>query len=110
MRCMSLKYSKRQGTRAAVMEDQVSEQVKARRSDVLWSWKRPCRVSTGSALQAAGYRSCLRRQLRLGGKWYMMGHTPQYVKAALPLEDGMNQGRVSVGRIMELFASGLLER
>ena len=29
------KYSKRQGTRAAVMEDQVSEQVKARRSDVL---------------------------------------------------------------------------
>ena len=29
------KYSKRQGTRAAVMEDQVPEQVKARRSDVL---------------------------------------------------------------------------
>ena len=60
------KYSKRQGTRAAVMEDQVSEQVKARRSDVLLELERPCRVSTGSALQAAGYRSCLRRQLRLG--------------------------------------------
>ena len=37
----------------------------------------------------------------------MMGHTPQYVKAALPLEDGMNREEFG-GRIMELFASGLL--
>jgi len=41
------------------------------------------------------------------GKWYMIGHTPQYVRAALPLEDGMDQEQFA-GRIMELSASGLL--
>ena len=36
----------------------------------------------------------------------MMGH-PQYVRRQPPLEDGMNRKSMA-GRIMELFASGLL--
>ena len=37
----------------------------------------------------------------------MTGYTPQYVKAALLLEDGMDRKQLA-GRIMELSASGLL--
>nr|WP_304052259.1 tRNA (N(6)-L-threonylcarbamoyladenosine(37)-C(2))-methylthiotransferase MtaB [Enterocloster clostridioformis] len=101
------KYSKRQGTKAAVMEDQVLEQVKARRSDVLLELERT--MSRGYRERFVGSRVSVlfEEGAEIEGKWYMIGHTPQYVRAALPLEDGMDQEQFA-GRIMELSASGLL--
>lgn len=101
------KYSKRQGTRAAVMEDQVSEQVKARRSDVLLELEKTMSREYRERFVGSRVSVLFEEAAEIGGKWYMMGHTPQYVKAALPLEDGMNREEFG-GRIMELFASGLL--
>ena len=95
------KYSKRQGTRAAVMEDQVSEQVKLLELEKTMSREYRERFA-GSRVSVL-----FEEAAEIGGKWYMMGHTPQYVRAALPLEDGMNREEFG-GRIMELFASGLL--
>ena len=101
------KYSKRQGTRAAVMEDQVPEQVKARRSDVLLELEKTMSREYRERFVGSRVSVLFEEAAEIGGKWYMMGHTPQYVKAALPLEDGMNREEFG-GRIMELFASGLL--
>ena len=101
------KYSKRQGTRAAVMEDQVSEQVKARRSDVLLELEKTMSREYRERFAGSRVSVLFEEAAEIGGKWYMMGHTPQYVKVALPLEDGMNREEFG-GRIMELFASGLL--
>ena len=101
------KYSKRQGTRAAVMEDQVSEQVKARRSDVLLELEKTMSREYRERFAGSRVSVLFEEAAEIGGKWYMMGHTPQYVKAALPLEDGMNREEFG-GRIMELFVSGLL--
>lgn len=101
------KYSKRQGTRAAVMEDQVSEQVKARRSDVLLELEKTMSCEYRERFAGSRVSVLFEEAAEIGGKWYMMGHTPQYVRAALPLEDGMNREEFG-GRIMELFASGLL--
>ena len=101
------KYSKRQGTRAAVMEDQVSEQVKARRSDVLLELEKTMSREYTERFAGSRVSVLFEEAAEIGGKWYMMGHTPQYVRAALPLEDGMNREEFG-GRIMELFASGLL--
>ena len=101
------KYSKRQGTRAAVMEDQVSEQVKARRSDVLLELEKTMSREYRERFAGSRVSVLFKEAAEIGGKWYMMGHTPQYVRAALPLEDGMNREEFG-GRIMELFASGLL--
>ena len=101
------KYSKRQGTRAAVMEDQVSEQVKARRSDVLLELEKTMSREYRERFAGSRLSVLFEEAAEIGGKWYMMGHTPQYVRAALPLEDGMNREEFG-GRIMELFASGLL--
>ena len=101
------KYSKRQGTRAAVMEDQVSEQVKARRSDVLLELEKTMSREYRERFAGSRVSVLFGEAAEIGGKWYMMGHTPQYVRAALPLEDGMNREEFG-GRIMELFASGLL--
>ena len=110
VRCYEMhvfKYSKRQGTRAAVMEDQVSEQVKARRSDVLLELEKTMSREYRERFAGSRVSVLFEEAAEIGGKWYMMGHTPQYVKAALPLEDGMNREEFG-GRIMELFASGLL--
>ena len=101
------KYSKRQGTRAAVMEDQVSEQVKARRSDVLLELEKTMSREYRERFAGSRVSVLFEEAAEIGGKWYMMGHTPQYVRAALPLEYGMNREEFG-GRIMELFASGLL--
>ena len=101
------KYSKRQGTRAAVMEDQVSEQVKARRSDVLLELEKTMSREYRERFAGSRVSVLFEEAAEIGGKWYMMGHTPQYVRAALPLEDGMNREEFG-GRIMELFASVLL--
>ena len=101
------KYSKRQGTRAAVMEAQVSEQVKARRSDVLLELEKTMSREYRERFAGSRVSVLFEEAAEIGGKWYMMGHTPQYVRAALPLEDGMNREEFG-GRIMELFASGLL--
>ena len=101
------KYSKRQGTRAAVMEDQVSEQVKARRSDVLLELEKTMSREYRERFAGSRVSVLFEEAAEIGGKWYMMGHTPQYVRAALPLEDGMNREEFG-GRIMGLFASGLL--
>ena len=101
------KYSKRQGTRAAVMEDQVPEQVKARRSDVLLELEKTMSREYRERFAGSRVSVLFEEAAEIGEKWYMMGHTPQYVKAALPLEDGMNREEFG-GRIMELFASGLL--
>ena len=101
------KYSKRQGTRAAVMEDQVPEQVKARLSDVLLELEKTMSREYRERFAGSRVSVLFEEAAEIGGKWYMMGHTPQYVRAALPLEDGMNREEFG-GRIMELFASGLL--
>ena len=101
------KYSRRQGTRAAVMADQVPEQVKARRSDVLLELEKT--MSRRYRERFAGKRVSVlfEEAAEMEGKWYMTGYTPQYVKAALLLEDGMDRKQLA-GRIMELSASGLL--
>ena len=101
------KYSKRQGTKAAVMKDQVSEQVKARRSDVLLELERTMSREYRERFVGSRILVLFEEETEIGGKWYMIGHTPQYVRAALPLEDGMDREELA-GRIMELSASGLL--
>ena len=90
------KYSKRQGTRAAVMEDQVSEQVKARRSDVLLELEKTMSREYRERFAGSRVSVLFEEAAEIGGKWYMMGHTPQYVRAALPLEDGMNREELSL--------------
>ena len=88
-------------------EETRSFQVKARRSDVLLELEKTMSREYRERFVGSRVSVLFEETAEIGGKWYMMGHTPQYVKAALPLEDGMNREEFG-GRIMELFASGLL--
>lgn len=84
------KYSKRAGTRAAVMPAQVPEQVKSLRSDRLLSQE--VRLSKAYREQFLGTETelLLEEPVQIGEARYMLGHTRHYVKGAVLLtgEDG----------------------
>jgi len=84
------KYSKRAGTVAASMEGQITEQVKAERSN---------RLSEIVNIQSKEYRlsfvnkpvSVLLEEVKqIEGKNYMVGHTPEYVMVAYPTQEDLS--------------------
>ena len=84
------KYSRRAGTRAADMPDQVPEGTKSVRSDILLALEKQ---------QSLEYRGTeeeilLEEPIEIDGTKYMMGHTRQYVKGAVPYEEGLKNKTV----------------
>ena len=100
------KYSKRAGTRAAVMPDQVPEQVKGRRSDVLLELEASMSREYREHFIGSSVWVLFEDMAEVEGRKYIIGHTPQYVKAALAVKDG-EENRLS-GQILCLKAAGLL--
>ena len=83
------KYSRREGTKAAAMADQIPESVKAERSQRM--------IELGKQKQAAYERSflgqevevLLEEQMETGGRKYQVGHTREYLKIALETEENL---------------------
>lgn len=84
------KYSKRKGTRAAVMENQVSEQMKTKRSNILLELGRKCSKEYRSFWIGKEVSVLLEEKIRLDGDSYMVGHTKEYVKVAVKGEFSSN--------------------
>lgn len=101
------KYSRRRGTVAAAMDNQVPEQVKAQRSAGLLELERQ---------QSAAYRqgyigneiTILTEEAReIDGKEYRVGHTETYVKAAVLAEKAGGNQLIS-GRAVKLLEEDIL--
>ncbi len=80
------KYSKRQGTKAAAMESQITESEKSRRSAILAQAEKEM-----SHAFRAGYRNrevtvLFEEKKEIDGTMYWVGHTPQYIRAAKAAE------------------------
>ena len=81
------KYSKRAGTTAAQMPEQVPEQVKTVRSNELLSMeKRQSRKFRERYIGKAA-EVLLEETKEIGGRLYRIGHTKDYVKIAVPLSE-----------------------
>lgn len=81
------KYSLRKGTRAAQMEHQIPEGAKARRSEVLFEDlsamnREYLEWHIGRELEVL-----MEEEVSFGGKRYFLGHTKEYVKAAVLLPE-----------------------
>ncbi len=76
------KYSRRQGTRAADMEGQLTEAQKAARSECLMELEREMsrmyRQAYAGKMQEVLFEETMERE----GKTYWTGHTPNYIKVA----------------------------
>lgn len=77
------KYSKRKGTKAAVMDGQIPEQIKAKRSDVLLAMDERDSEEFRSYYLNKITTVLLEEEKVIHGKSYWLGHTKEYVKVAL---------------------------
>ena len=90
------KYSRRSGTKAAVMPDQVSEQVKAERSAVM--------IGLGERKRAAYEKRYVGREVEvlveedavMDGRCVQVGHTKEYIKVALESNEDLKNRIVKV--------------
>ncbi len=90
------KYSRREGTKAAAMGDQVDEQTKAERSALM--------IILGERKREAYERSFIGKEVEVlveeealvGGKSVQTGHTKEYIKIALDTEENLRNCIVNV--------------
>lgn len=97
------KYSKREGTAAAKMGGQLTEAVKSARSDVLLEMNEVNRKAYEERLSKRPAEILLEEEKVIGGKHYMIGHTREYIRAALPVAGSETEaslrGQIIRGRI-----------
>lgn len=74
------KYSKREGTKAALMENQVPEEVKAARSNVMLELSRRKQAAYEQKLIGTTVEVLVEETAVIGGEPYQVGHTKEYVK------------------------------
>lgn len=91
------KYSRREGTRAAAMPDQIPEQEKTRRSHILLELDARRRQGYMESFLGEEKEVLLEEKVELDGKSWWVGHTREYLKAIVP-DDGKNRmnQRISV--------------
>lgn len=84
------KYSKREGTRAAVMPGQVPDKIKALRSNELLVMEREQSAEFRSNYIGKQAQVLLEEVKEIKGKEYCLGHTADYVKVAVLITDREN--------------------
>ncbi|MDO5417108.1 MAG: tRNA (N(6)-L-threonylcarbamoyladenosine(37)-C(2))-methylthiotransferase MtaB [Lachnospiraceae bacterium] len=94
------KYSRRGGTRAAVMPDQIPETVKGQRSDVLLKLEAEMSEEYRRSFLGKRNQVLLEEEIQIDGISYMTGFTKEYVKAAVPMENLGNPAGSFKGRIV----------
>lgn len=95
------KYSKRKGTRAAEMPDQVSEQVKAERSDVLLALNRENKSAFLKEWTGEECQVLFEEKIAVGGRELWAGYTKEYIRAVMPGEDSL-ENQILEGRLAPL--------
>ena len=99
------KYSKRKGTRAAQMDGQLTEAEKSRRSAVLAESEKQMSHAYRTSLIGSDAEVLFEEKKEIGGKVYWIGHTPQYVKAAIEADSSRDLGN----QIVRGTITGFLE-
>ncbi|WP_077611961.1 tRNA (N(6)-L-threonylcarbamoyladenosine(37)-C(2))-methylthiotransferase MtaB [Clostridium sp. Marseille-P2415] len=96
------KFSRRSGTRAAAMQDQIPESVKAERSNELLRLEGDMSLSYRKSFLGTGTEVLMEEEYEWNGVRYMIGHTREYVKAVVPYEEGL-KGALVQGTMVEML-------
>ncbi|MDF2889180.1 MAG: MiaB-like tRNA modifying enzyme [Lacrimispora sp.] len=101
------KYSVRNGTRAADMPDQIPESVKTQRSGELLSLEREMSLSYRKSHLGSQTEVLMEEEYEVAGKRYMIGHTREYIKAAVPFEEGI-KGTMVKGTLWKMLTDEII--
>ena len=97
------KYSKRQGTKAAVMENQVREEIKTVRSDKLISLGENLRKEYLDSFMDMEAEVLIEEPMIIEGKKYMTGHTREYVRVVVEIPEKY------IGEIVPVILKGRIK-
>ena len=101
------KYSKRKGTRAAVMPDQIDEQIKAARSEKLIALGHDMSKEFRKFYIGKNEEVLFEEKVVIGDKEYFVGYTKEYVKVAKKTDENLENQIVS-GRISGMLTDEIL--
>lgn len=89
------KYSKREGTKAAVMENQIPEQVKSERSNVLIELGCKKKKEYEAFFVGKTVDVLIEERIILDGKEYWTGHTKEYIRVVTESEENLENQSVN---------------
>lgn len=101
------KYSKRKGTRAAAMPDQIDEQIKAARSEKLIALGHDMSKEFRKFYIGKNEEVLFEEKAVIGDKEYFVGYTKEYVKVAKKTDENLENQIVS-GRISGMLTDEIL--
>lgn len=101
------KYSKRKGTRAAVMPDQIDERIKAARSEKLIALGHDMSKEFRKFYIGKNEEALFEEKAVIGDKEYFVGYTKEYVKVAKKTDENLENQIVS-GRISGMLTDEIL--
>ncbi len=101
------KYSKRRGTVAASMKEQVPEEVKAVRSDRLLAMEAVKSEEFRAAHLHTQTAVLFEEAKVIDEKIYQIGYSREYIRAALPCEEDLS-GQIIEGRFADFLKSDIL--
>lgn len=96
------KYSRRAGTRAADMPGQLTENQKGQRSDVLLKLDQEMSLEYRRSFLGEEKEVLMEEKIVIDGTEYLVGHTREYVKAAIPWEEG-KKGAMITGTMASML-------
>lgn len=101
------KYSKRKGTPAAVMENQVPEETKASRSNLLLTMEKMQSKEFRETFLGREEEILFEEGKEIGGDFYQIGHTKQYVKVAKKSEKSLSN-TIIAGKITKFLLDDIM--
>ncbi len=101
------KYSRRAGTRADRMPEQVPEQIKNVRSEALLLLEKQMSKAYRESFLGKKKTVLLEEKTEIGGHAYMIGHTMEYVKAVVPYADDL-KNKMTEGILTEALNDEVL--
>ena len=101
-------YSKREGTKAAVMEDQIQEPVKKERCKILIEIGKKHQEDYMRQFNGQEKEVLFEEKQMIDGKEFWVGHTMEYLKAALKTDENMENKVINV-KLTDLLPQGILE-
>ena len=90
------KYSRREGTKAAAMPDQVPEEEKTRRSNILLDLNRKKQAAYEQRLLGTTQEVLIEEEIQRNGEIYQVGHTREYVKVGIRTEEKLANRLVQI--------------
>ncbi len=102
------KYSRRRGTKAAAMEGHLTETVKAKRSEKMLELHDRRAKEYENSMLGKQLELLLEEEMTIHGEAYLVGHSREYVKAAVKKREGIDVNDIVLAKAEDFLEKNLL--